>query len=323
MKPPSLQYALWNGREFHFPDVSRHQNLNGNPPPPVAMAIVKLTEGDSWEDPEAAEMIQFFSSRGIMVLGYHWLRPDKSVPAQVEHYARVAAKYPVIKGHMTDVERTEINGHDLGIPTKAQVDEYHRGLALKVGRGKICCYMGMGVPYWKEWRKENKDMGWILPHYGRSGPYMAKLFGADALQFSGTARMSCFSTLVDANYVLDWTWFASLQGAVVSPPPPPPATQGSTVPVPGAWLTRSRYLASRLWPKTKRDRFDKSLRLLQDYLRWYHWSSGPTDGILGPVTVSGIRNMQRYLGGLKVDGKYGPRTQLALYKYLTRKKEQP
>jgi|GEM_PF-6624471 len=57
------------------------------------------------------------------------------------------------------------------------------------------------------------------------------------------------------------------------------------------------------------------VKRLQDQLRYWKWSTGPSDGKFGRMTQAGVKNMQRSLK-VTVDGVYGPQTAGALQRFL-------
>lgn len=54
--------------------------------------------------------------------------------------------------------------------------------------------------------------------------------------------------------------------------------------------------------------------LLQRQLRFWNWSTGPADGVFGPVTQQGVKRMQSALK-VAADGVYGPVTAAAFQKF--------
>lgn len=88
-------------------------------------------------------------------------------------------------------------------------------------------------------------------------------------------------------------------GAVPQPPTPIPATP--VVPKPTIRMS-SPYQSG------------KEVMVLQRVMKFWGWYKNTVDGWAGPVTIEGIRNMQRALK-LKVDGVYGPVTAAAYKKF--------
>lgn len=258
----------------------------------VDFAILKLSEGTSWNDPQ---FDTFYNNATIPLGAYVYSRAttEADAIAEAKHALSLIKGRKLPLGIYIDVEEKSqmaLRDSVLTAVVKAFCDTikdagYIAGaygsagnLWAKVGP----LYLGSDVMIWvAQWSKS-------APHFG------------DVWQYSDSTRLSGFNGNIDGDKVLSQRFADMITGSSTAPQPKPEPTP---IPVDKSCIVNLKLPILRFNPAVKSTYVEIAQRMLIS--KNYACGAAGADGYFGNGTLQGVKNFEEE-NSLPQDGVIGP-----------------